>query len=205
VTNALFEALMRHRARTGKVVHVLSDEPYANLVFGPKPPESLLSAYDALWVVRSHSKDLGLAGERIGYVVWGSALSSPSTLGALRNAARAMGFVNAPALMQRLLPEVFGSRVEVSEYERRVNVFCGTLANGGVPCVRPGGTFFVFPSSPISDDRAFAAELLEAGVLVVPGSGFGKSGFVRCSLTRPLAEIREAAGIYVTTFNKLKK
>lgn len=202
---ALFEVLRRHRERTGRVVHVLSDEPYANLIFKSSQYVPLLPLYDALWVVRSHSKDLGLAGERIGYLAWGKALEGASTLGALRNAARSMGFVNAPALMQRLLPKVFDARVEISLYEERVNAFCDALEAEGVSCARPGGTFFVFPKAPTPDDRAFAAALLEKGVLVVPGSGFGKPGYVRCSLTRPLKEIQEAAEIYVSAFGSALK
>lgn len=200
-TNALFDALRRHRARTGRVVHVISDEPYANLVFPPARYVPLLDSYDALWMVRSHSKDLGLAGERIGYVAWGEALAAPSTLGALRNAARAMGFVNAPALMQRVLPRVYGARVDIAEYGRRVKAFTRILREGGVSCVEPGGSFFVFPSAPTLDDRAFATRLLEAGVLAVPGSGFGKPGYVRCSLTQPQADVEDAASLYVKVFH----
>jgi aspartate aminotransferase len=202
---ALFEVLRRHRERTGRVVHVLSDEPYANLIFKPSDYVPLLPLYDALWVVRSHSKDLGLAGERIGYLAWGKALEGASTLGALRNAARSMGFVNAPALMQRLLPKVFDARVDTGVYAERVRAFCDILAAGGVSCVRPGGTFFVFPKSPVLDDRAFSQALLEKGVLVVPGSGFGKPGYVRCSLSRPLEEVKEAANIYVLAYKAMQK
>lgn len=197
---ALFEVLRKHRERTGNIVHVLSDEPYANLIFPGTDYVPLLPLYDAVWMVRSHSKDLGLAGERIGFLAWGPALAGEATLGALRNAARALGFVNAPALMQRILPRVFHARVDTGVYRARVNAFCDILAAGGVSCVRPGGTFFVFPKAPTEDDRAFAASLLENGVLVVPGAGFGKPGYVRCSLSRPLEEVKEAAHLYVEAY-----
>lgn len=183
----------RHNAKSTIKVHVISDEPYARLLFKGVTCASFLALFETGWLVRSHSKDLGLAGERIGYIAVGPRLSLPETLPALRNAARALGFVNAPALMQRLLPRVFSARVDVDEYERRVDLFIAILASGGIDCVRPGGAFFVFPRSPLANDRAFCQLLLEAGVLCVPGSGFGTPGYFRCSLTQPLEFVRTAA------------
>jgi aspartate aminotransferase len=143
--------------------------------------------------VRSHSKDLGLAGERIGYLAWGPQLAIPETLNALRNSARALGFVNAPALMQRLLPRVFNASVDVSQYKARVDAFVDILLEGGLECTRPRASFFVFPKSPIPDDNQFTERLVQEGVLAVPGSSFGKPGYFRCSLTQPLERVIEGA------------
>jgi aspartate aminotransferase len=194
---SIAEILRRHRKKTGNIVHILSDEPYARLIFPSTiPVPSLLQLYDAVWMVRSHSKDLGLAGERIGYLVWNEFLNVPETLAACRNAARAMGFVNAPALMQRVLPLVYGIKVDISEYEKRVNLFCEILRLGGIECPKPGAGFFVFPKVPVrfkGDDKLFCSSLLKAGVLAVPGSGFGVPGSIRCSLTQNIQRVEDAA------------
>lgn len=193
VLQALAQILLAHREETGRLVHLISDEPYARLLFTPSELVSVLKLYPAAWLVRSHSKDLGLAGERIGYLAWGPSLALPETLNALRNSARALGFVNAPALMQRLLPHVFDASVDVSEYKRRVDAFVDILHAGGIECVRPRASFFVFPKSPMADDHLFTERLVQEGVLAVPGSSFGKAGYFRCSLTQPLERVLEGA------------
>lgn len=193
VVRGIAEILESHRRETGRLVHLISDEPYARLLYNPADMVRVLEIYPASWLVRSHSKDLGLAGERIGYLAWGPALALPETLNALRNSARALGFVNAPALMQRLLPRVFDASVDVSVYRDRVNAFVDILARGGIDCVRPRASFFVFPKSPVADDHAFTEELVRNGVLAVPGSSFGKPGYFRCSLTQSLERVVEGA------------
>ena len=193
VLRELAEILCQHREESGRLVHLVSDEPYARLLFDPSELVSVLKIYPASWLVRSHSKDLGLAGERIGYLAWGPALARLETLNALRNSARALGFVNAPALMQRLLPRVFDASVDVSQYKQRIDAFVDILQKGGLECTRPRASFFVFPKSPIADDGRFTELLLEHGVLTVPGSSFGKSGYFRCSLTQPLERVIQGA------------
>ena len=163
-------------------------------MFGPGKVTPVLSVYEGTWLVRSHSKDLGLAGERIGYFAWTPYLAIDGTLAALRNSARALGFVNAPALMQRVLPHVFHASVDVAEYEKRTRDFVNLLEAAGIRCVRPGGSFFVFPRCPTVDDRAFCQKLLQdTGVLTVPGAGFGAPGYFRCSLTQSPERLRVAA------------
>lgn len=193
VLREMVQILERHREKTGRLVHMISDEPYSRLVFENTKLPSVLKTYDAAWLVRSHSKDLGLAGERIGYIAWGPAFSLPETLGALRNSARAIGFPNAPALMQRVIPYAYHALVNVTEYENRMERFLSILTKGGFQCVKPGGGFFAFPRTPIPDDRAFCQAMVNKGVLCVPGSGFGAPGYFRVSLTQPLPRLEEAA------------
>jgi aspartate aminotransferase len=201
---ALVDLLEEHRKKTGKVVHIVSDEPYSRLMFPQSESVSLLALYDAAWVIRSHSKDLGLAGERIGYVAWGSALAQPEVLAAMRNSARALGFVNAPALMQRLLPLVYHSKVDVSIYQKRVQMFREAMLEAGLECAMPGAGFFIFPKSPIADDREFCHRLIEAGVLTVPGSGFGSPGYFRASLTQSFDNVKRAAARIASVVKEFK-
>ena len=189
----LAEVLSAHRQRTGRTVHVVADEAYAGLVYDRTPRPSVLAAWDAAWLVRSCSKDASLAGERIGYFAWGPALSAPETLPLLRSTARALGFASAPALMQRLLPYTLAHPLDASEYRLRCARFVAILRAGGLDASPPEAGFFVFPRSPMADDRQFCRLLADRGVLCVPGTAFGAPGYFRVSLTQPLARIEAAA------------
>jgi aspartate aminotransferase len=194
----LAAVLSDHKQRTGNTIHVVSDEPYAMLVFPGAVVPSALRYFDSCWLVRSHSKDLGLAGERIGFIAWVSDASDEDVLNGLRAAARAIGFVNAPALMQRLLPRALGATVEVQTYATRARVFCAILQKGGIAVTPPQGTFFALPRTPAGfSDESFCEAAAQAGVLIVPAASFGAPGHFRASLTQDLGLIERAANILV--------
>jgi aspartate aminotransferase len=195
--------LLSLRALTGRIVHIMSDEPYSKLVFKAHNLTPLFKLYDASWIVRSHSKDLGLAGDRIGYFSWSSSLHSSDLLGCLRNSARALGQVNASAFLQRLLPLVGNARVNVGEYKLRTQLFLKLFGECKISCASPAGGFFLFPKSPSPDEMKFVDALLQQGVLVVAGRGFGKPGYVRLSLTRPMEELQKAAQIFCVVYASL--
>ena len=190
--------IKNHEALGHRPIHVVSDEPYAHLVFaGTELPPVLACVPDA-WIVRSHSKDLGLAGERIGFIAWSTASDDDKVLAAMRSAARALGFVNAPALMQRLLPHVLGAHVATDIYERRADVFCSILSRGGCAVERPGGTFFVLPRVPPGyGDDEFCEAAAARGILIVPAAAFGAPGYFRASLTQTDDRIARAAEVLV--------
>ena len=94
-------------------------------------------------------------------------------------ANRILGFVNAPALMQRAVTRLQGVGVDLSLYERNRGVLYQALVEAGYAVTLPEGAFYMFPRSPIEDDVAFARELLDRQVLVVPGVGFGAPGYFR--------------------------
>jgi len=190
----LASVLVTHRRRTGRLVHIIADEACAGLMYERNRKTSALAVWDAVWLVRSCSKDASLAGERIGFFAWGPALSTPQTMPLLRATARALGFASAPALMQRLLPYTLAHPLDPSEYRRRCERFLAILRAAGVDGVLPDAGFFVFPRSPIADDETFCRLLAERGVRCVPGTAFGAPGYFRAALTSPLARIEAAAG-----------
>jgi aspartate aminotransferase len=192
-SSRLASLLAAHRERTGTLVHLVADEAYAGLVYDRRPAASVLAAWDAAWLVRSCSKDASLAGERIGYFAWGPGLATPETLPLLRSTARALGFASAPALMQRLLPYALAHPVDTSEYRGRCERFVAILRAGGLDAALPEAGFFVFPRSPMADDRRFCQLLADRGVLCVPGIAFGAPGYFRASLTQPRARVEAAA------------
>ncbi|HEU4394547.1 MAG TPA: pyridoxal phosphate-dependent aminotransferase [Planctomycetota bacterium] len=178
--DAIGAAIRRHRERTGRTVHLLSDEPYRRILFDGRTPPSVFRASDAAILVTSHSKDLALPGERIGVVAIGpDCPDAPALTAAFTFAQRTLGFVNAPALQQRAVAALQGRTVDPEIYRRKRDFLCGALAKMGYEFERPGGAFYLFPRAPGGDDVAFVQRLLAERILVVPGSGFGTPGWFR--------------------------
>jgi aspartate aminotransferase len=172
--------LKRKEAETGRIIFLLSDEPYRKIVYGDVVVPPILSAYEHSILVTSYSKDLSLAGERIGFVAANPAIPGVEKLmGGLTLANRILGFVNAPALMQLAVAQLQGEGVDIGFYQRNRDMLYGTLVESGFTVPHPDGAFYLFPKSPLEDDVAFVRELAERLVLAVPGSGFGGPGHFR--------------------------
>ncbi|MFC1843733.1 pyridoxal phosphate-dependent aminotransferase [Thermodesulfobacteriota bacterium] len=161
-------------------IFLIADEPYRKIVFDNNDVPSIMQAYPNSIVVSSYSKDLSLPGERIGYIALHPEIDEKLPLaGALTLANRILGFVNAPALMQRVVAELQGASVDNSIYTKRREVFCKILADAGYEFMPPKGAFYVFPKSPIEDDVEFVSRLQDQKILAVPGKGFGTPGYFR--------------------------
>jgi aspartate aminotransferase len=177
-------------------VLVISDEPYRPLTFdGVEPPETLSILRRAV-LAWSWSKAMAISGERIGYLAIPPHLAEA---GPLRNACtfanRILGYINAPAIWQWVVAEVPDATVDVSQYQAKRDLLCDALTAMGYDAPRPQGSYYVFPKTPIPDDVAFIRVLQEEGILAVPGSGFGRGGYMRLSLTIPRADLeRSLAG-----------
>ena len=180
---ALADYLGDASRRFGRPIFLLADEPYRRLVFDGNTVPWLPPLYDHTVLITSYSKDLGLAGERIGYAaVHPRAAEGALLMDALVLANRVLGFVNAPALIQRVLPLVGGALVDVGYYQRMRDRLLAPLREMGYEVVTPGGAFYLFPKSPIPDDVAFVRAAQAKRLLLVPGSGFGRAGYFRISL-----------------------
>ncbi|MBM4353957.1 MAG: pyridoxal phosphate-dependent aminotransferase [Deltaproteobacteria bacterium] len=182
VLASLGDLLRKASARNGREIYLVSDEPYREIVFDSVPYPSPFLCYENVLVVSSHSKDLSLAGERIGHVAVSPGCAHREKLAAaLTFCNRVLGFVNANALMQRVVARIPGALVDIGVYERRRDRLCSALADMGFRFVRPQGAFYLFPRSPLADDVEFCAVLRKYRVIVVPGTGFACPGHFRIS------------------------
>jgi aspartate aminotransferase len=165
--------------RFNTTIYLVSDEPYRNIVFDNHQVPPLMTATTNAIIASSYSKELSLPGERIGYLAVHPAMADKEeVLGALTLANRILGFVNAPALMQRAVVQLQDVSADNAIYARRLEVFCKVLDEAGISYVRPKGAFYLCPQVP-GDDVEFCRLLQEQKILAVPGRGFGLPGHIR--------------------------
>jgi aspartate aminotransferase len=178
----LGELLRRKESQHGTQFFLISDEAYRKIIYDGLPYPPVFHHYRHSIVITSHSKDLALPGERIGYIAIHPDCSHREELvSGFVFCNRILGFVNAPALMQHLVKNLQHVTVSVADYQKKRDFLYGHLVEMGYSVVKPQGAFYMFPKSPLEDDVAFVNELRQWNVLTVPGRGFGMPGYFRIS------------------------
>ena len=176
----LGELLTQYSQKYGDPIYLISDEPYSKIIYNGLICPSIFDIYRESFLVTSFSKDISLPGERIGYIAFHPLIADKDILiDALVLCNRILGYVNAPALMQRSIPFLLGHSIDVNLYKQKRDMLCKGLEEAGYSFIMPGGTFYLFPETPIPDDVAFVRSLQEENVLTVPGIGFGGPGHFR--------------------------
>lgn len=172
----------------GKRIYLVADEPYRKITYDVNVP-SIFQAYPHTVAVSSYSKELSLAGERIGYLAVHPEAEDAELVAAAAAVTNTMLCVNAPSLLQLAVSQLQGVTVDVSIYRRRRDMLCQGLSEIGYDFNVPEGAFYLFPKSPISDDVKFVGILKEELILAVPGTGFGGPGYFRLSYAVPESTI----------------
>ncbi len=176
----LGELLNRKETEYGVPIFLINDAPYSKIVYDGQNCPQIWSHYRHSIMVTSHSKDLALPGERIGYIaVHPDCSQRKELIDGFIYCNRILGYVNAPALMQRLVSHLQAVTIPVVAYQRKRDFLYHHLNEMGYSVVKPQGAFYMFPRSPLEDDVAFVRELQQWRVLTVPGRGFGSSGYFR--------------------------
>jgi aspartate aminotransferase len=166
--------------RLNRTLYLISDEPYRKITFDGVKVPSIFSCYVESMIATSYSKDLSIPGERIGFLALNpQATYEEDLLAGMALANRILGYVNAPALMQRAIRSLQGVSVDARIYKKKRDLLCNGLSECGYEFVKPSGGFYLFPKTPIRDDVAFVKALQEELILTVPGSGFGAPGYFR--------------------------
>ena len=179
----LASLLERKSAEYGHPIYIIADEPYRELVYGGVKVPFIPCLYKNTIVCYSYSKSLSLPGERIGYVyVPGFADDSHDVYAAIAGAARIMGHVCPPTLMQKVIEYCAEERPDLVAYDENRNLLYNSLTEMGYECAKPDGAFYLFVKAPNGDANAFSEKAkLGHNLLVVPADGFGCPGFFRLS------------------------
>lgn len=202
---ALGEILEKKSQEYKRTIYMISDEPYRKIVYDGVEVPSIFESYKESIIGTSYSKDISIPGERIGFVaVNPHATYRNDLLAAMAVANRILGYVNAPALMQRVVACMQGMSVDISEYARKREMLCEGLAGFGYEFVKPSGTFYLFPRSPIPDDVEFVDALKEERILVVPGTGFNGPGYFRIAFCVDDSTIKNALPGFERAIGKYK-
>lgn len=176
----LAELLMRKQKEYGHDIFLISDEPYREIVFDGKKAPYVSRFYDNTLSCYSYSKSLSLPGERIGYVAANPACRDAELISAIcGQISRGIGHNCPPSIIQLAVAETLDVTADMSVYERNMNILYNELTALGFECVRPGGTFYIFPKALEEDAVAFCQKALAYDLVLVPSDTFGVPGFFR--------------------------
>ena len=180
VIKKLTDILKKKEQEYNKSIYLISDEPYRDIVYDNNEVPYLPKYYQNTIVVYCYSKSLSIPGERIGYI---SILSKVDDFENLVQACsistRILGFINANSLIQKSVAECLEITSDMSEYVENRDLLYNGLIECGYECIKPQGTFYLFLKSPIDDEKAFCEMAKKYNILMVPGSSFRCSGYLR--------------------------
>lgn len=196
---SLSDALRRHAKRCGRAPYLVCDEPYRAIVYDGARVAPVFPHYDEAVIVTSFAKNLSLPGERIGYICVNPAAEDKDELvAACIFTTRTLGFVNAPALFQRVVAKAWHAKADYGFYEKRRGEICAILDEAGIVYTKPEGAFYVWCKAPdqfAGDDGAFCNYLKRYNILTAPGAGFGGAGYIRlayCASEKTILSSRAA-------------
>lgn len=166
----------------GHPIYIIADEPYRELVYDGVEVPFIPNVYKDTIVCYSWSKSLSLPGERIGYVmVADDVTDSKELFAAVAGAARMLGHVCAPSLIQRAVAECCAIMPDLEAYDVNRNLLYNGLTEIGYECAKPQGAFYLFVKAPGGDAMAFAEKAKKKNLLIVPSDSFGVPGYFRLS------------------------
>jgi aspartate aminotransferase len=190
--SGLAALLERHRERHDRRVLLIVDEVYQRMLYAPHQRAEPLAAYPRTVLARSFSKDLGIAGERIGYLVLHPSLATPETHLGLAQSMRALGFVNAPATAQRAMLHLTSWDINLEPYRQRRDVALLGVRQTGIDATEPQGGIYLWLRSPWTDTLALIDALAQRRVLLTPGVAFGVPNHVRLCFSAPVHKLEQA-------------
>ncbi len=192
ILKAIANVLEEKGKEYGHTIYIISDEPYRKLAYDVDVP-NILTIYRNAIMIDCFSKSLSLPGERMGYIATNPEAEDIDTLmGGLIYCNRVLGYVNAPALFQKVIAKAIDSSVDINIYKERRDLLYNGLTSFGYECVKPAGAFYLFPKSLIADDVEFKNRAVKYNLLIVPGSGFGCPGHFRLAYCVSLETIKNS-------------
>lgn len=203
--SAIASLLQRKSDCYGRPVFLVSDEPYRELVYSDVEVPYVMNLYRNSIVCYSYSKSLSLPGERIGYIAVNPACDDSKGLyAAICGAGRALGYVCAPSLFQRVVARCVDEKPDLDSYRRNRDLLYSGLASIGYECVRPDGAFYLFVKALESDASAFSLRARDYGLLIVPGDDFSAPGYVRLAYCVSEKTIQGSLPLFKELYNSYK-
>ena len=176
----LAEVLKRKSEEYGHTIYLISDEPYREIVFSGVDAPCVSKFYPDTIMCYSFSKSLSLPGERIGYVAVSPQCGDAETMIQMcGQISRGIGHNCPPSIIQLAVAEVLDKTADLKVYETNRDILCEELINLGFTCVKPGGTFYIFPKALEEDAKKFSRKALKYDLILVPGDSFGAPGYFR--------------------------
>ena len=173
--------ILREKSKEyGHIIYLISDEPYREIVFEGVDSPCVSYFYDNTIMCYSFSKSLSLPGERIGYVAVNPACEDAETMiNMCGQISRGIGHNCPPSIIQLAVAQVLDKTADLSVYETNMNILYKELLDLGFTCVKPGGTFYIFPKALEEDAKVFSQKALKYDLVLVPGDSFGAPGYFR--------------------------
>ena len=197
--------LTEKSAEYGHPIYIISDEPYRELVYDGIELPYVPSVYADTVICYSYSKSLSLPGERIGYVLVPPCCADHDALfAATAGAARAMGHVCAPSLMQKMLAECCSLRPDIEAYDKNRKILYETLSSYGYECVYPKGAFYLFVKAPGGDSQKFSDFAKTYDLLLVPGGDFGCADYFRIATCVSMEMIKKSLPVFEKVLREFK-
>ncbi|MBQ5423558.1 MAG: pyridoxal phosphate-dependent aminotransferase [Clostridiales bacterium] len=186
-------------------IHVISDEPYIDLVYDGLTVPCALKYIDNLIICFSWSKSLSLPGERIGYTLVSPKNEDYDDLtNAIVLSHRTLGSVNAPAIWQKVIEKSIYAKVDVANYEYRRNLLYSNIIDAGFDSVRPNGALYIFMNTPKGlSDAEFAEICAKQNILIVPGAAFSCPGYCRLAFCVSETSIRNSRKAFFAVAEEL--
>ena len=180
VIKSVCDILRKKQDEYGRVIYLIADEPYRELVYGDVFVPYLMNYYENSLVCYSYSKSLSLPGERIGYIAVNPKMTDNQNVYlAICGAGRSLGYVCAPSLFQQVVKKCIDAKVNIDAYKKNRDLLYSNLTNFGFDCIKPDGAFYLFVKSPDGDAYSFYEKAKSKEILVVPCDDFGVNGYVR--------------------------
>ena len=187
----------------GHDIFIISDEPYREIVFDGKKAPYVSKFYDNTLSCYSFSKSLSLPGERIGYVAVNPTCTDADLLVPMMSQISRGIRHNCPSsLIMMGVEDVLDETSDMTVYETNMNLLYDKLIELGFSCVRPSGTFYIFPKALEEDAVAFCNKALKYDLVLVPSDSFGCPGYFRmayCIDTEKVVRSLDALERFVKT------
>ena len=198
--------MLRRKSSLREPIYLIADEPYRELVFSGEAAPYLTKYYDDTVVCYSYSKSLSIPGERIGYALVCPRIKSfTSVYQAIAGAGRALGYVCAPSLLQRLLPYCLGKTADLDTYDKNRRLMTKKLTEYGYEVADSRGAFYLFVKSPSGDAMEFSERAKRFELLIVPSDSFGCGGYARIAYCTPTEKIERSLPAFKALIDSYKE